>query len=151
MWESIFSGTIAGLVAGLIVAFAVAAVSRFSRSRFELRKVGDGDFAVLVNRGWRPVLLGHSLFVNGIDGLKQAEEPEWSISRAYLRPNDDLVVLLGGRPPGSTVLFTYRPMLWRPRRKKELRLRDEADNVGPVLFKENRFRRWKEHSITVAL
>ena len=151
MWETIISGTVAGLIAGLIVAATTAAVARFSHRRFELRKVGEEDFAILINRGWRPVLLGNSQFLNGMDELKLGDEPDSPISLAYLRPNDDLVVRLGGRHPGSTVFFTYRPMLWRPRRKRELQLRDEARNIGPFIFKLNPFPRWKEFSVTVTL
>lgn len=151
MLNTIVGGTIAGSVAGLIVAAATAAVSRFSRPRFELRRVGETDYAVLINRGWRSVLLGNSIFVNSTLELNLAEDPDDTISRAYLRPNDDLVVLLSNQEPGSTVLFTYLPMWWRPRRKREIELRIEADKIGPVIFGPAWRSRWKEYSVTVTL
>lgn len=108
--DALLSGTVSGLVSGLIVALTVAIVTRLNHRRFELRKIGDNDTAVLVNRGWIPVLLGNSLFLDSVgEELRHAADPGFAIAQSFLKPNDDLVVRLGGRPAGSTVLFTYRP------------------------------------------
>lgn len=152
---SLLSSTLEGLISGLIVALAVAAVSRFTHRRFELRKIGEGDLAILINHGWRSVLLGNSLFLNGVgskDELRLGANPELPIALSFLAPNGDLVVDLRGRPAGSTVFFTFRPMLWRPRRRKKFnRLADEARNIGPFSPSKTRFRHWKEYSVTVTL
>lgn len=73
--DALLSGTVSGLVSGLIVAFTVAAATRLNRRRFELRKIGDNDTAVLVNQGWIPVLLGHSLFLNRFGTLPIQNSP----------------------------------------------------------------------------
>ena len=151
--DALLAGTVSGLVSGLIVAFTVAAVTRLNRRRFELRKIGDNDTAVLVNQGWMPVLLGNTLFLNSAgEELRQAADPEIPIAQSFLKPNDDLVVCLGGRPAGSTVFFTYRPTIWFPHRRKRLaKLATEAREIGPFLTQRNRPRHWKECTLTVTL
>lgn len=148
--DTFLTSTGSGLVSGLFVAFTVSAVSRSSHRRFELRKTGNDNHGVLLNRGWYPVLLGNSMFLGDTGELRQASEPDSPISGVYLRPNDSLVVNLGNRPPGSTVFLTYRPLLRRPRRPKEIKLAEEAKNIGPFLFKSNRIRRWKEYAVSVS-
>lgn len=151
--DALLSGTVSGLVSGLIVAFTVAAVTRLNRRRFELRKIGDNDTAVLVNQGWIPVLLGHSLFQNSVgEELRHAADPEFPVAQSFLKPNDDLVVCLGGHPAGSTVFFTYRPTFWFPHRKKRIaKLATEAREIGPFLTQRNRPRRWREYTVIVTL
>lgn len=151
--DALLTGTVSGLVSGLLVAWSQSAVTRLNRTRFELRKIGDNDTAVLVNQGWMPVLLGNSLFLNSVgEELRHGADPESPIAQSFLKPNDDLVVRLGGHPAGSTVFFTYRPTIWFPRRRKRIaKLANEAKEIGPFLTQRNRPDRWKEYTVMVTL
>lgn len=150
MLNTIVGGIIAGTVAGLIVAFSTAAVARLSRPRFVLRKVPGSNYAVLTNQGWRPVLMGHSLFLDVGGDLRSAEDPEKLVTRDFLLPNRSIAVSLEGRSPGATVMFTYLPM-WRRtyQGEKESKLEKEADASPPFSPKSHGLSKWKEYSVPV--
>ncbi len=150
MLSTIVGGIVAGTVAGLIVAFSMAAVARFSRPRFVLRKIGDSDYAVLTNQGWRAVTIGNSNFLGLGGSLRRAEEPEVLVTRSYLPRNRSVSVRLGGKPPGATVTFSYLPMWWRSGRdKRETQIRKDADASPPFSPKDHGLSKWKEYSVSV--
>lgn len=150
MLNTIVGGIIAGTVAGLIVAFSTAAVARFSRPRFVLRKIGDSDFAELINQGWRASLIGNSNFLGRGGELRDAEDPKQPVTRSYIRPNRSIAVSLGDNPPGSIVTFTYLPMWWRSSRdKREAQLRKDAGASPPFNPKDHGLSKWKEYSVPV--
>lgn len=150
MLNTIVGGIIAGTVAGLIVAFSMAAVARFSRPRFVLRKIGDSDYAVLTNQGWRAVAIGNSNFLGLGGSLRRAEDPEVLVTRSYLPRNRSVSVRLGGKPAGATVTFSYLPMWWRSRRtKRENKVREELKASPPFSLKAHGLSKWKEYSVSV--
>lgn len=150
MLNTIVGGIIAGTVAGLIVAVATAAAARLSRPRFVLRKIGDSDYAMLTNQGWRAVAIGNSHFVGPGGELRRAEDPDEPVTSSYLRPNRSVTVRLGDKLPGSTLTFTYLPMWWRSRRtKKEKRIRKELKASSPFRPKAHGLSKWKEYSVPV--
>jgi hypothetical protein len=150
MLSTIVGGIIAGTIAGLFVALSTAAAARFSRPRFVLRKIGDSDYAVLTNQGWRGVAIGNSNFLGQGGDLRLAENPEERVTRSYLRTNRCVTVRLGGKLPGSTVTFTYLPMWWRSRRdKREYQIRKDADVRPPYNPNAHGLSKWKEYSVPV--
>ncbi|AMA00220.1 hypothetical protein APT58_08275 [Corynebacterium glutamicum] len=160
MFELLIAPTITGTAAGLAVAFGIALTKWLSQPRFELRKIGDKGYGVLINRTPRPILLGNSFCMETQEGLldpssRGIEQRDVPISRLIVGGLSSRIILLNGAEPGYYVTFTYRPVWCPSRRKNYSQLGHEADSVGPFLWKspepDRRFKKWKEKSLLVEI
>lgn len=160
MFEMLVAPIITGTAAGLAVAFGIAVTRWLAKPKLELQKFGNEGYAFLINRTCRSILLGNShcmetqsmLLDTSNWGIQDQEKP---ISRLVVNRFGSRIVLLNGADLGDYVTFTYRP-LWRISGGENYsKLGDEADTIGPFIFKDQpgdkSLRKWKEKSVLVTI
>ncbi|AMA00219.1 hypothetical protein [Corynebacterium glutamicum] len=111
MLESVFSGTISGVVSGLIVAGALTQLSKLRQPLFELRHISDGKVLLSYN-GLRPVYFGgHFELGEGEHLLFPTDGRRGAFHELELRTRGELV-LDTTLHLGQSVSISYKQPWW---------------------------------------
>ncbi len=157
MVEGAVLQVVVGIVTGLSVAAGITIAKWWSQPRLEVRKIGDEGNALLISRGFRPILLGDAYSMEAqahVLAVPNIAEEESRISRMVVnRWVGERIVRLNGINLGHSVTITYRPLLRKSGGWNRDKLGAEADSIGPFLFQSyktsGKYRGWHERDVLV--